>query len=887
MGKSIDLPKLKIQYKDYAYWTNYEKQNDTENYWLEKFSGEIPVLNLPSYKKRPDILTFNGDLLFFNYPYQTLQSLSEFSKKNDVTLFMTLLSCIKALFYRYSSNEDIIIGTVSAGREHPDLENQMGLFLNTLAIRTIFSGEDNFQELLEKVKENLLNAYQNQSYPFDELIEKIQSKRNRSRSALFDVSVTLQNQEQLNTLNDKNSLTNLKIEDYKIETITSKNDIEITFTENHFGLSMGIIYNTDIYDKFFIENIFEHLEKIFNIIIDNPKTKLNSIDYINKEEKNRILIDFNNSKIEYPNDKTIVDLFENQVQKTPDNFAIVYEDISLSYIDLNNISNQLGQFLREYYSVKPNDLISIKLDRSEKFIICILGVLKSGGAYIPIDNDYPNERINYIIEDSKSKVVIDDVFFDNFLLVKDNYNIENLKRVNTVEDISYCIYTSGSTGNPKGCCISHANLLNYIIWANDYYFESQDLGNWSLITSIAFDLSITAIFSSITRGKKLCIGNSNKDIPTLLREAFSNNELDTIKLTPSHISLLKELNIKETNIKKIICGGEQLLNYQIEIINKLDKSIEIYNEYGPTETTVGCIVKKIENAIDPILIGKPISNTEIYILNESNLLCGFGEFGEINIGGAGVSIGYLNKPELTNESFIENPLKKGEKLYKTGDLGRWLPDGNIEYLGRIDNQVKINGYRIELAEIEKMLSNFSEKINQIAVLVKLIKGEKTIVAYYEASDKIEKSEIFDFLASKLPKYMIPSYFVQLDQIPLTPNGKVDRKALPDEISDGHNSKGEYIAPSNQTELELVKVIASIIGLDEKTIGINESFFDLGGNSIKGIKVINEVQAVFNVKLDIGFLFKKPIIKDLSDEIILQKLKNEDISDNEVFDKITI
>ncbi|MFV8347163.1 amino acid adenylation domain-containing protein [Flavobacterium sp. ZB4P13] len=860
-GRTIDLPELSIQYKDYAVWLNtseqHQKNQKSEQYWLQQFEGELPVLDLPSSKARPLIKTYNGDSLPYQFPKAFLDKLKSFSKDHDVTLFMTLMAGINGLLYRYTGQDDIILGTPIAGREHPDLENQLGLYLNKLAIRTSIKRGGTFSDLINSQKENLLAAYDHQNYPFDELVGKLNLKRDMSRSALFDVLVVLQNRSQLNNLNSE-ELIGLEVSGYNFSRKKSQFDVGFTFVETE-GLGLVIEYNTDIYDKYLIQRMFVHFENLLQELIKNPERKIQEIDYLTEQERQQLLVEFNDTKVDYPQDKMIIDLFEEQVAKTPDNIAVVYKNTELTYEELNSKANQLAGCLRENYAIEPDDLVGIKLDRSEDMIITILGILKSGAAYVPIDPAYPKERIAYIENDSNSKIVIDKSFLDLFVAVQDMYSKENIEKINRASDLAYVIYTSGTTGNPKGVMIENRSLCNYINWCSNFYFEKEGHGSFGLFSSLSFDLTITSIFLPLIRGNKIKVFENNLNAhEVLLDYTLDSNTLDIIKLTPSHLELLKVLDLKGIALKKIIVGGESLVKRQVDEIFKQSNETNIYNEYGPTESTVGCIVKKISENTQ-ITIGKPISNTQIYILDESLQLLPMGVSGKIYVSGSGVARGYLNKPELTAEKFISNPFIEGSKMYDTGDLARWLPNGEIEFLGRKDHQVKIRGFRIELGEIENTILQFSNVLKQVVVEVKEINNDKVLVAYFVSTLIIDKSQLRSFLETKLPDYMVPSFYVALEELPLTPNGKIDRKALPS--VDGKDLiRNEYVAPRNKTEESLAVIWQEVLAIEK--IGITDNLFELGGHSLIVAQVINRTYKILGKSISFRDLFYNPTIEGL-------------------------
>ncbi len=855
-GIPANLPQLNFHYKDYAVWINeavqQEKYQKSKDFWLNQFTGELPVLELPSFKKRPLVQTYYGDNKSHQFPSELLEKLKTFSKKHDVTLFMTLMAGIKTLLYRYTNQDDIIVGTPIAGREHPDLENQLGLYLNTLAIRTKFEEEDQFLDILNKEKETLLNAYQHQEYSLDELVDNLNLKRDLSRSALFDVLVVLQNQNQLKNLTNHTALDGIEIEGFEFENKIAKLDITFTFIETQ-QLILSIDYNTDIYDSLFIDSIFGHLEHLFNEVIEDPKRAVDEVDYLTIAEEKKLLLDYNNNSTAYPKEKTMIDLFEDQVLKTPENIAVVFEDKSFTYKEINEQANQLANYLIENYKIETADLVGIKLDRSEKMIVTLLGILKTGAAYVPIDKSYPQERIEYIEKDSNSKVVIDENVLELFYNSGKEYAKVNTERTNTANDLAYIIYTSGTTGNPKGVMIEHRNAVALIDWSNSE-FDSTKFETVYAVTSYCFDLSVFEIFYTLSIGKKIKLLKNGLEI----KNHIDKDKNLLINTVPSVVNQLLDDGVSFDTVNILNMAGEPISHSIIQRL-PLDQ-IEVYNLYGPSEdTTYSTYFKIKQKDYLSIPIGKAISNTQLYILDKKLQAVPTGVFGKIYVAGAGVARGYLNKPELTAEKFIASPFKSGSIMYDTGDLGRWLPDGNIEFLGRNDHQVKIRGFRIELGEIETCFSQYSADIKQVVVEVKEVNGEKVIAAYYASEIEIDKSAIRNYLLGKLPEYMVPSFYIALDSLPLTPNGKTDRKALPG-ISGEDLIRTQYTAPRNETEKKIVEIWQEVLRLEK--VGITDNFFELGGNSISAINTIIKMNKEFAANYPVDSLFRFNTIAEI-------------------------
>jgi amino acid adenylation domain-containing protein/non-ribosomal peptide synthase protein (TIGR01720 family) len=867
-SKEVNLPELRIQYKDYAEWLNQEAQQEhyktSETYWLNQFSGSLPIIELPGFKKRPLIKTYNGAHLSYQFPEGFTEKLKAFSKKQDVTLFMALMAGINVLLNRYTGQQDIIVGSPIAGREHADLENQIGLYLNTLALRTQMDKDFNFLDLLHHEKEVILDAYEHQGYPFDELVDKLEIKRDSSRSALFDIMVVLQSQSKLNNF-DNDKLFGLEIKEQEVVHKTAQFDLIFAFMETD-GLMLGIEYNTDIYEASFIEKMFPHFEQLLTVMMEQPEAKIQQVDYLSIEEKDCLLVDFNDTTVDYPNDKTIIDLFEEQAEKTPDNIAVVFDNAMLTYKELNEQANQLGYYLREKYDIQPDDLLGIKLERSEQLIISILAVLKSGGAYVPIDPGYPESRQEYIEKDSNCKVIIDDFELDTFRLEENKYTTENLEKTINPSNLAYVIYTSGTTGNPKGALLEHKNVVR-LFFTDRPLFDFNDKDVWTMFHSYSFDFSVWEMYGALLFGGKLIVIPKTLAQNTLeFLELVCNESVTVLNQTPSAFYNFIECDRfsqkRDFKLRYIIFGGEALNPFMLSDWFNRYAEPKLINMYGITETTVHVTYKEIgkeEINLEQSNIGRPIPTLSCLIFDESKNIVPIGVIGELHIGGSGLARGYLNRPELTSEKFIQNPFNSAERLYKTGDLGRWLPDGNIEYMGRIDNQVKIRGHRIELGEIEVVLLRYSDKMRQVVVDISEVNGDKVLVGYYVSEAEVDKSSLRKYLQQHLPEYMIPDFFIVLDSIPLTSNGKIDKKNLPS-ITNEDFIKTEYVAPRTAQEKVLAAVWSEV--LKHEKIGIKDSFYNLGGDSIKSILIVSRLKQRGSL-LKVDQILKYPILEDLA------------------------
>ncbi|MCR3761893.1 amino acid adenylation domain-containing protein, partial [Clostridium felsineum] len=775
------LEPLTHQYKDYSEWMKTRDLAKQKEYWVNEFKEEIPVLDMPLDYARQKEQSFKGAMIFRKTKKELGEKINSTAGKTGTTEYMIFLSAAMITLSKYSRQEDIVIGSPISGRTHKDTEGMLGMFVNTLAMRGYPERNKEYIEFLQEIKESCIRAYENQEYPFEELVEELDIRRDMSRNPLFDVMLVLQNNEEINY-----SLNDIRIEYANQKSKIAKFDLTFNIYETDNEVVIGLEYCSDLFKEESAERILEHYERILDQITENVEIKISEIEAVTAEERNLILNTFNDTKVEYPKDKTVVDLFEEQVEKTPDNTALVFEDKQLTYTELNRKVNQLARKLREL-GVKPDDFVAIMAERSIEMIVGIYGIIKAGGAYVPMDPNYPKDRIKYMLEDCKPKALVVYKVETEAEMKMTVINLEekavwqgetaNLEKVNKPNDLAYCIYTSGTTGRPKGVMIEHKSLNNHLQHIKNHYLNEKEL-LMPLFTSVSFDLTVPSIFTPLISGKTVVICNTMDTFKDIL---FSGENKYIIKLTPSHLRLLKEMKAINKSIKRIIVGGEELTEKLAKSISKLcENEIEIINEYGPTEATVGCTLHRYNyegNYRNSVLIGKPISNTKIFIVDSNYKLLPIGVPGEICIGGDGIARGYLNRPELTAEKFVDNPYGEG-KLYRTGDLARWLPDGNIEYLGRIDDQVKIRGFRIELREIESTLRKIDKVKDALVIAREDENKEKSINAYIVSDKEINVSEIREELEKTLPDYMIPAYIMQIENIPVTANGKLDKKALP-------------------------------------------------------------------------------------------------------------
>ncbi|AGC75288.1 non-ribosomal peptide synthetase [Nonlabens dokdonensis] len=892
-GNTPVLSKLRIQYKDYAVWQTNQLTNGIlqfdKAYWLDKLSGGLAILNLPSTKIRPSIMSYKGNSLETYISSETTKQLRGFCNENNASLFMGVLAVCKILLYRYTNEEDIIIGTPISGRENIDLENQIGFYVNTLVLRNQVDPKESFIDFFKKIKESTLEAYSYQSYPFDKLVRDLNLTRDISRNAIFDVMLTIENifeedtghkleEEKVNQISDKGF-------------IMSKVDIDITFKEIGDYLLLNIDYNSDVYDRDVIQGFISHYKSLLSEVLTFPEKEVGTINYLTLGEQNKLLFEWNSTDVDYPRDKTIYEMFESQVENVPDNIALVYEDKELTYNELNERSNELARHIRSSYrertgnDLKPDTLIALCLDRSLEMIIGILGVLKAGGAYVPIDPDYPQDRIDYILEDTEAALVLSQrgVFKDRSTslpedrvvyidLIEGFYQKEqpsNLPRYSRPTDLAYVIYTSGTTGKPKGVMVDNDGVVNYL--HSQYKFlKRPNKKRFYLLHSYAFDTSISCVFGALCFSNTLIITNTNNRLSSKI---YKDYNIHIAYIPPALLVTMNNLEVLDT----LIISGELA---DAKVLN-ISSDVDLINEYGPTEAIVGSSYYEMNKNSKINTIGRLINNKRAYVLDKFKQVVPIGVIGELYIGGAGLSRGYLNNPNLTEERFIENPFATDEdrekgytRLYRTGDLVRWLSDGNLEYIGRNDDQVKIRGYRIELGEIEYALRSI-EGITQSCVIAKGRETEtgtiKYLVGYYvlDVSDvALSEESILESLSLALPDYMIPSSLVKMDSFPLTINGKLDKKGLP--APEFTVSDDLYVAPTTETEKVLCRIWEEVLGLDR--VGITDDFFRIGGDSILSIQVSSRIRQI-GLSCNVRDIFESRSISRL-----IVRIESKDLDD---------
>jgi amino acid adenylation domain-containing protein/non-ribosomal peptide synthase protein (TIGR01720 family) len=847
----LALPALPVQYADYAIWQrNYLSGPVLEqklSYWKEQLQGITP-LDLPTDHPRPPVQSMRGAQVNRLLDKKLVAQLRQLSQQEGVTLFMTMLAAFNVLLHKYSGQAQICVGSPVAGRSQQELEDLIGFFINTLALRTQVDGQCSFAKLLQQTKQVTLDAYEHQDVPFEKIVEALGVERDMSRTPVFQVMFMLQNLPDAGTL----EFGNVTLQPENTGLASAKFDLTLSITETTAGAQLNLTYCTDLYTQHTMERMLQHYEQLLHAVLSNRAASVAGLQIIDSAEKQQLLHGFNNTAVAYP-DTTVLSLFQLEVQSNPAALALVHGEESITYAELDKRSGSLANYLQTR-GVKPETLVPVVMDRSIEMIVSLLAVLKAGGAYVPVDPSYPQHRIRFIVEDTGAKLAL--TTKENAALLPANvehiaidaewHKIRGLQPGTTyvhAVQLAYVIYTSGSTGKPKGVMIEHRSLANYLLNSRSRYMA--DGAGTFFHLPFTFDASVTSIFVPLISGKTIDIGSSTG--PEVFSDPLFNRRgaYDFIKLTPAHLKLLEAMEPGERNLtKNFIVGGEALQPAHFKFLADNRTGVTIINEYGPTEATVGCCVyafnaasQQYRTGENGVLIGKPLDNVKLYVFDEYNNLAPIGIYGELCIGGMQVARGYLNQPGLTKEKFIENPFVKGERIYKTGDIVRWLPDGNLEYFGRKDEQVKIKGFRIEPGEIEVALSEAPGVANAV-VCVNNDNGIKRLVAYVVAPEQFSKENITGYLRNRLPEYMVPTLVVQVPSIPLTANGKVDKRKLQELTAEADGVK-EHFAARTEAEHALVSVWQELLGID--TVSIHDNFFELGGDSIITIQVVSRMK----------------------------------------------
>jgi len=870
--KSIQLPELPIQYADYADWQTSVKRSQMLHsemtYWEKQLAGALPVLELPTDNQRGSRQTFSGGTHRFDIAPHLMEAIEKICRREDVTLFMFLFTTFNILLHRYSGQDEILVGTPIANRNLPELENLIGVFINTLVLRTNIAGDPNFRELLKKVRDVSLEAYAHQDLPFEKLVEELKPQRDLSRTPLFQAVFNLQNAPM-----PKLEIPGLDISFLEIDRGVSQFDLTLMMSVSDGKIQGLVEYNSDLFLPDTIHRMFQSYQMLLEEAIANLEFLISKLQLITKQEHNHLVKGLNLTELDFPRGKCLHQLFEAQVEQTPGAVAVICNDTSINYFELNCRANALALHLQTL-GVGPDVRVGIFMEKSLEIVEALLGVLKAGGTYVPISTSFPTERLQFILNDANVSVLltnVDPVAIDNKVNVvnlKDKLLFTgkvclNLAPDVTSDNLAYVIYTSGSTGQPKGVMVNHTALVNFLTSMRIRPGIRREELLLS-VTSISFDIAALELFLPLIVGATVIIVSKEESMnPRLLQQVINGYDMDVMQATPATWQLLIDSVWTGKPGLKALCGGELLTRKLADQL--LDRVGSLWNMYGPTETTIWSSISTIHKDDTPITIGQPIGNTQMYILDRYMQPVPIGVVGELHVGGEGLAQGYLNHPQLTSEKFIPDCFKSkpGSRLYKTGDRARYLPNYSIEILGRIDDQVKIHGHRIELGEIAVVLMQHPFIQEAIVITRKETSAEKRLVAYFVAKyDELpDACELRDFVRKKLPSYMIPVAFIRMSSLPLTPNGKIDRNALP--VPEYMRQVDGYVAPRNEVEQILTNIWESVLGIEQ--VGIHDNFFDLGGASIQSLQVVASA-SLAGLHLNVESIFEHQTIAELAEHV---------------------
>jgi amino acid adenylation domain-containing protein len=873
IGNRSTLPELPIQYADYASWQRDWLRGDVLErqlgFWRERLKGAPPGLNLPSRQARPAVQTFIGGRLPFALSTDLYERLKTLTRNERATLFMTLLAGFKALLYRYTGETDVMVGTVVAGRNWIETEKLIGFFVNTLVLRTDFSADPSFRTILSRVREVLLEAYAHQDIPFEKVVEELQPERNLSQSPLFQVLFAFHH-ESASAL----EVSGLSMDLDQLDTHATKFDLYLSITRSAEGLSGILEYNLDLFDQVTMKRLLEHYRYLLEGTAANPALPISRQPLLLPEEQ-EMLKQWNDTAADHPRTQSIHGLFERQAQRTPDALALVWGSERITYRDLDQRANQVAHRLQSL-GVGPEVVVAVFMDRTPELVVALLAILKAGGAYLPLDPAYPKERIRFMMEDVNAQVLLTEEHL-RYSLPENNATVllPNAPGENRSEDenappcaagpqnLAYLIYTSGSTGRPKAVAIEHRSAVAFLHWAGGKY-SRHELSGVLATTSICFDISVFELFAPLSWGGKIILVENALSLLSL-------NTAEPITLVDIVPSAMAEV-LKSTELPASVCTvnlpGEPIPARLIEELYRQPTIERIYNLYGPSEdTTYSTCALAERGASGPPPAGRPISNSHVLLLDREMMRVPVGVQGEIFIGGEGLARGYYDRAEQTADRFVPNPFSHipGQRLYRTGDLGRYLPDGQIEVLGRLDHQVKIRGFRIELGEIEAALRTH-EAVREAVVIARGQGHDKRILAYVVAEPRaVDIHELQSLLTEKLPGYMLPAAIVLLESLPLLPNGKIDRNALPEPNMGGAATDENYVAPRDELEQTIVRVWQEVLGIPR--VGVHDNFFsDLGGHSLLAVEAVTRLRECLDPQLSFVDMFHFLTVRSLADHL---------------------
>ena len=873
-GRAPSLPPLVAQYADFAYWQRELLQGlELErvlDYWQNRLAGIPPLLELPADFPRPADQSYRGAICERWIGAGLVQKVNDLTRQTDATLFMTLLAAFTALLHRYSGQTDILVGSPVTSRNRVELEPLIGFFVNMLPFRTDFSGSPTARELIQQVRHTTIEALSHQELPFERLVRELRPVRDLSHAPLFQVALMFQQEEQ-----QLLHLPGLAVEPMAASTATAKFDLSLFASESKQGLHLWLEYSTDLFQPETANRLLAHLECLLDSMVTNPDLRVPQLNLLPPPDRQQILVDWNRTGDEFPTDQTIHALFEKQAARTPAAIAVEYQQQRLTYRELDQRADALAEALRRE-GVTAETHVGIYVERSSDLVVAVLGILKAGGTYVPLDPAFPRERLTFMVADARIPVLVTQarlvgelpehrakVIKIDQLAHAPSGRAPRSPAATAAENLAYTLYTSGSTGRPKGVQISHRSVVNFLhSMGQSPGLKPEDI--WLAVTTLSFDIAGLELFLPLITGARVVIAQREDTMDAFrLVKLIKYSGATVMQATPATWRMLIEAGWRGDRRLKVLCGGEAIARDLADHL--MDRCGELWNMYGPTETTIWSTMERLLPS-QPITIGRPIANTQVYILGENLQPAPPGVIGELFIGGAGVARGYLNRPDLTREKFIPDPFAQGGagRLYRTGDLARFRTDGRVEFLGRVDHQVKIRGFRIELGEIESALTAVDGVAQALVVVREDTPGDKRLVAYIVSKPNQpaapDAAALRSALRVSLPDYMIPASFAYLKALPLTPNGKVDREALPPP-DQTINQANVYEAPQGPTETKLAEIMARLLRLPR--VSRTDGFFELGGHSILAVTFFNEIEHIFGKRIPLATLFRAPTVEHLA------------------------
>ena len=878
-GREPSLPELPIQYVDYAAWQRHslagERYESQLEYWKKQFATLPPSLELPADHPRSNLQTLRAS----RAAHHTLTLTREFSVRlkqrcqtENATLFMMLMAAFNVLLHRYTGEEDIVVGTPIAGRQQPETEELIGLFINTLALRTNVSSELSFTQLLERVKQIALGAYAHPDLPFEQLVKEVQPDRAPGQNPLFQTMFVLQNEG-----GSSLRLPELTVEHLRIENPLAKFDLLLDIAERGEQLICRFESNAELFESETIERLMGHFQALLEAIVDSPSQKICDLPLLTEAERRQLLVEWNDTATDYPSQSCIQELFEEQASNSPEAAALIWDEGSLNYRELNSRANQLAHYLHTR-GVVADTRVGVCLHRSPEMIVAILAIVKAGGAYVPLDPAYPEARLQFMIEDSRAAIILseeslasnfrtnaDVICLDEIADALAQQDQSSLQLKTNADNLAYVMYTSGSTGTPKGVAVTHRNVVRLVKNTNYASFSTDEV--FLQNSTISFDASTFEIWGSLLNGARLVVLPPGTPSLQELGAAIKRHGVTTVWLTAGLFHLMVENHLDDLHgVRQLLAGGDVLSVPHVQKALKELPNCRLINGYGPTESaTFTCCypVYDLSKVNGSVPIGFPISNTTVYILDKHMNPTPIGVPGELYIGGDGLARGYLDRPELTNERFVVNRFSDhtGDPLYRTGDLVRYKSTGEIEFIGRIDNQVKVRGFRIELGEIEAALVEHHD-VREAAVVACKDNGDKHLAAFLvQRNGHLATDEVREYLQQRLPDYMVPSVFVKLDALPLSPTGKIDRRALASASGFKRETEKTFVAPADELELKLAQIWEQVLNVSP--ISVSENFFELGGHSLLAVRLFVEIEKAFGENLPLATLFQAPTVRQLA------------------------